>query len=121
MTTSHFNTTHRWTAAAGILAAAPAVYFVTLNVLKYELGLLPGIEIAPLHPALLLGGAAAAIGLNAWSVFRPHVSLQEHRLNLSIGWLGCGWNVAVLAIAALCTLTLVAYVVVENLAEAAGW
>ena len=106
-----------WSAAIGLILALPAVLFVSLNVLKYELGLLPGIEVAPLHPALLLGSALGALLLNVWAVLEVRLEQREDRVWLMLGFANRPWNWAVLALAGLFLSLLLAYAVVENAAR----
>jgi len=108
---------HCFAAALGFVAALPVVYFVTANVLKHELGLLPNIDIPTLHPALLMGGALAAVLVNLWSVVELDVKVGDRRVRLTIDFVLRPWNLAVLALAALFAMTLLAYALVENAAD----
>lgn len=107
-------------AVLGLVLALPAVLFVAFNVLKYELGLLPGIEIAPPHPALLLGSALAALLLNAWAVLELRLERQDDVVWLMLGFANRPWNWAVLILVGLFLSLLLGYVVVENAAAALG-
>ena len=95
-----------WLAGAGLLMAAPALYFVTANVLKYELRVASGLDVAPIHPVILVGGLMLTGILN----LRPVLQVATGR---SVR--GRVWNLVALGISALTLATLLAYVVVENL------
>ena len=56
MTRESLSNTHHVLAGLGLLSALPAFHFVTGSILKYELGLLPGVSIYPVPPVILLGG-----------------------------------------------------------------
>lgn len=62
------------------LLMLPASYFVTGNVLKYDLGLLPNVSVYPLPPWVVLGGPMIAIGLSLYSYFqfKKHHSESDH-------------------------------------------
>ena len=101
-------------AMVGLLVAIPALYFVSGNILKYELNMLPNVNILPLSPIVLIGGLLIAIMLNFYSVLHQRKSdafsvyeIVKTRL----------WNVIVFAIGAMFLTLLLGYVVVENLLE----
>lgn len=120
MTANHYFRPHNITAAIGFLVAIPAIVFVTLNLLKYQFGVLPGIDVPAFHPAVLLGGGMAAVLLNAWSILEFRISRENRKVWLSFGFTWRPWNIAVLGVAGLFLLILVAYVILENLAHALG-
>ncbi len=120
MTANHHFRIHDVTAIIGIVAAIPAILFVTLNVLKYEVGLLPNMDIAAIHPAILLGGGMAAVLLNAWSILEFRVSRQDQQIWLSFGFTNRPWNIAVLGLSGVFLFVLIAYVVFENISHALG-
>jgi hypothetical protein len=107
-------------AALGLVLALPVTLFVAFNVLKYELGLLPGIEIPPLHPLLLLGSALGALLLNAWTVLDLRLERQDDTVWLMFGLVNRPWNWAVLILAGLFLSLLLGYVFVENAAAVLG-
>lgn len=107
-------------AALGCALALPVVLFVTFNILKYEFGLLTGIEIIPVHPAILLGTALAAVLLNAWAVLQIRLERRNDTLWIKFGFTNRPWNWAVLALAGLFLLALLTYAVVENAAAVLG-
>lgn len=109
---------HRSSAVLGFLFLAPALWFVTANVLKYELGFLPGWNILPLHPTLLLGGIAAAMVLNAASVTTFQWQRRGQSIRCQFEITLRVWNALVLALAGLSLLALLAYAVAENLTPA---
>ena len=120
MTANHHFRIHDATAIIGFLTAIPAILFVTLNVLKYELGLLPAIEIAAIHPAILLGGGMAAVLLNAWSILEFRISRQGRQIWLSFGFTNRPWNIMVLGLSGTFLFALIGYVILENIAHAIG-
>ena len=61
-------------AVVGLLAALPALYFVSGNILKYELKMLPNVNIVPLPPIVLVGGLLIAIMLNYYSLLHQRKS-----------------------------------------------
>jgi hypothetical protein len=106
---------HPYAAILGLIAAIPLLLFVSLNILKYELGLMPGIEIIPIHPAVIVGGGMAAILLNAWSIMQFRVTREDHKLWVMLGFVNRPWNLVVLLLAGAFLLAVLGYVVVENL------
>ncbi len=116
------NTTsiHSLTAIAGVAAALPLVFFVTSNVLKYDLGFFSGWEIPNIHPAILLGGALLALILNAWSTFDFSMSRRGRTIRVTVEFVARRWNFAVLALAALFILAVLLYLIVENVASVFG-
>ena len=104
-----------WLAGAGLLMAAPALYFVTANVLKYELGAAPGLEVAPIHPAILIGGLALAMTVNLWPILRVGIRRTEGELTVAVSVRTRPWNLVIVALAAATLGALLAYAVVENL------
>ena len=106
---------HNLTALIGAIAAFPLVMFVAGNVLKYEAGLLPGLEMPELHPVLLIGGIIAAIVVNAWSLCDFSVSRDERRLRIAMEITGHRCNLVVIAIAIFVFALTMIYLVVENI------
>ena len=120
----------KWTFAAGLLLAFPAVYFVVANVLNSELGLNWLYKpIAPIFdkPAnkhfgwninlLIVFGPLLAILLNAWSLlhirFDKSVEYFRVEINIKRKW----WNLALLIVAVGTMLCLGTYLFFENLAS----
>lgn len=69
-----FANIHKITALLGVAATLPLAVFVTSNMLKYELGIWPGLQIPSIHPAILIGGVLIALMMNAWSILDVKVS-----------------------------------------------
>ena len=96
----------------GLLAILPGLYFVSANILKYELNILPNINIIPLSPIVLIGGLLLAIILNFYSILHQrrsgtHTAYEIVKTRL--------WNVIVFVMGALFLTLLLGYAVVENL------
>ena len=96
----------------GLLAILPGLYFVSANILKYELNVSPNINIIPLSPIVLIGGLLLAIILNFYSILHQrrcgtHTLYEIVRTRL--------WNVIVFVMGALFLTLLLGYAVVENL------
>lgn len=108
------------TAIVGVAAALPLVFFVTSNVLKYELGFFSGWEISNIHPAILLGGAYLALTLNAWSAFDFSMSRRGRTVRVTMEFVARRWNFAVLALTMLFVLAVSLYLIVENVASVYG-
>jgi len=104
-------------ALVGAIAALPAVYFVIGNILTFELGLFPGIQIRAISPATLLGGCLIAALLNVWPVFRSVRADQGLRSWLAEVVQARKSNLVVLGIGTFFLLFLLAYAVVENLVQ----
>lgn len=105
----------RGLAAAGVLVALPALYFVTANLVKYELGLYPALPVYPFSPFIVLGGLLLAVALNLYPIVQAHVSFEDQVLAVSLRVRMQTWNGAVVAVGALYLGILGAYLVVENL------
>jgi len=111
---------HRITAALGIAATLPLVFFVTSNVLKYELGFLPEWQVPLIHPAILIGGVLVAIIVNAWSIFDIVVSSSGRKLNIAIEITADAWNLTALILACVFFAVMIMYLFVENVLGAIG-
>ena len=101
-------------AVVGAIAASPAVYFVVGNILTFELGLFPGIEIQPISPVILLGGCSIAALLNVWPLLASFRA--DHGLS---SWLvevvqTRKSNLLVLCTGSFLLIFLLAYAIVEN-------
>lgn len=105
---------HGWTAIIGLFAALPAIQFVSLNILKYELGVLADINIYVFHPVILIGGSIFAVLINAWSVVKFRVVQEGDMRIFMVGLANRRINIAVLGVAAGFILIMFAYLVVEN-------
>ena len=103
-----------WLAALGLLLTMPALYFVIANLLKYQLNVLPGMRVFPIHPALLLGGLMLAVMLNLWPLLRLTTSKIDDLLTIIISLRVRLWNLVILGIAVVTLSTLLIYVAVEN-------
>lgn len=101
-------------AALGLVAALPAIYFFTGSFLKYELGLLDGVEIFLFHPSVLIGGPLLSVVLNLFSLlfhFGERGKGGKEQNSHKAIWA----NLLSLSLAILFLLLLLGYVVVENL------
>ncbi len=106
---------NRGLAALGLLLAMPALYFVSANVLKYELNALPEMRVLPIHPAVLLGGLLLAAALNLWPVLHVGARRSSDALTIMITLRARLWNLASFGIAAVTLGTLLIYAVMENI------
>lgn len=104
-------------AALGLLLAMPALYFVSANILKYELNALPGLRVLSIHPAVLLGGLVLAVVLNLWPVLHVGARRTGAVLTIMITLRARLWNLVSLGIAAVTLGTLLLYAVVENIGQ----
>ena len=95
---------NRGLAVLGLLLAMPALYFVIANVLKYELNVLPGLRVLPIHPAVLVGGLALAAMLNLWPVLNVGAQRTREVLTIIITLRARLWNLVSLGIAAVIPL-----------------
>lgn len=120
MTRESLSNTHHVLAGLGLLAALPALYFVTGSILKYELGLLPGVSIYPVPPVILLGGTFIAVALNVYPALRLRLTQDTGTFTLSLTVHLWSWNMVILTLSGLVTAILVGYVIVENLMKAMG-
>ena len=111
---------HRITAALGIAATLPLVFFLTANVLKYELGFLPEWQVPLIHPAILIGGVLVAIIVNAWSIFDVGVTRSGRKLNIAIGITANAWNLTALILACVFFAVMIIYLFFENVLGAIG-
>ena len=102
-------------ALVGTIAALPAVYFVIGNILTFELGLFPGVEIQPIAPAILLGGCLIAALLNVWPVLGSVRADQGLRSWFAEVVQARKSNLVVLGIGTFFLLFLLTYAVLENL------
>ena len=109
-----------WLAGLGLLFSTPALYFVTANVLKYELNAAPGLDVVPIHPAVLLGGLVLAATLNLWPVMRISTRRTADALTFSLTLRARAWNLAVLGVAAAALSALLLYAAIENLGHLGG-
>ena len=101
-------------AALGLLLTMPALYFVIANLLKYQLNVLPGMRVLPIHPALLLGGLVLAGLLNLWPLVRIVTKRMDDLLTIIISLRVRLWNLVILGLAVVTLSTLLIYVAVEN-------
>lgn len=101
-------------AALGLFLAMPAIYFVSANVLKYELNVLPGLHVLRIHTGVLLGGPALAVILNLWPVLRLGIRRTVGVLTIIITLRARPWNLVSLGLATVILGTLLFYGVVEN-------
>jgi hypothetical protein len=99
----------------GLFAALPAIYFVTGSILKYESGLLQGVQIHTFPPVVLLGGGLLAIALNIYPIFHLKVLRSYNAFTLSFTVNLKPFNLLVFTAGVLVILLLVGYVIVENL------
>lgn len=100
-----------------MLTATPAILFVSLNIMKYQLGWLPDIDIIAIHPAILIGGSIFAVLLNTWSVLALRKVQADKMSWLMFAFVNRGLNLAVLLIAAGFLLVMFAYIIIENLTD----
>jgi len=120
MTREPLSNTHHVLAWLGLLAALPPFYFITGSILKYELGLLPGVSIYPVPPVILLGGMFLAVVPNVYPALRLRLTQDAGTFALSLAIHVWSWNMVILTLSGLVTAILVGYVIVENLMEATG-
>ena len=120
MTGNTFTNIHRMTAVVGIVAALPLVFFVTNNILIYELGILPNWQFPITRPAILLGGCLITLVLNAWSLFDVAISRAGHRVRIVVEFTAHRWNLVTFAVASVFLLATVLYLIVENIGHSAG-
>ena len=120
MTRESLSNTHHVLAGLGLLSALPAFHFVTGSILKYELGLLPGVSIYPVPPVILLGGTFIAVALNVYPALRLRLTQDTGTFTLSLTVHLWSWNMVILTLSGLVTAILIGYVIVENLMEATG-
>jgi hypothetical protein len=102
-------------AALGLLLTMPALYFVSANVLKYELNALPGLRVLPIHPAVLLGGLVLAGMMNLWPLLHVAARRIDDLLTIIITLRLRLWNLVSLGLAVATLGTLLIYAVVENI------
>jgi len=116
---AHFSplSTNSLFALTGLIAALPAIYFVTGSILKYELGLLQSVQIHTFPPAVLLGGGLLALVLNLYTVIGLKLLRTNNACTVNLTVKFKPLNLLVLAVSGLIILTLVSYVIVENTAH----
>lgn len=117
MNNEHRVRIHDLTAIFGLLAATPAILFVSFNIMKYQLGWLPDIDIIAVHPAILIGGSIFAVLANTWSVQALRIVQEDKMSWLMFAFRNRGLNLAVILIAAGFLLVMFAYIIVENLSD----
>lgn len=115
----------------GALLAAPALLFVSASILKYELGApflydnlgflaspgkLP--VYAGLSPLIFLGGTFVALALNLVPLLRVEMRRDADEIVVTGRLRPHGLNLTVVAAAALVLVTLLGYLVVENIGHA---
>lgn len=105
-----------WLAVLGTLAALPALYFVPANVLKYEVGLFPDWSIAPLSPALLVGGSTLALVLNLLAVMTVKAKRRPDGVAVTFTIRRRWSNLFVLGVGLLLLGAMALYIAVENFA-----
>ncbi len=116
----------------GAMAMLPALFFVTLSVLKYHLGIATPLEpfvildLAPaayasllrsIAPLIFVGGTALAVTLSLLSMSRLELRLSEGRFVGSVTVEPERCAAIVLVASGLLIMTMFAYVVTENLME----
>ena len=114
MTGTTFANIHKVTAILGATAALALVFFVTSNLLKYELGALPEWEVPMIHPAILIGGVFVALIMNAWSIFDIAVSRSGRRLRMVVEITARRWNLITFTLASAFFIAIVLYLSIEN-------
>ncbi len=114
MTGTTFASIHKVTAILGATAALPLVFFVTSNLLKYELGALPEWKVPMIHPAILIGGIFVALIMNAWSIFDIAVSRSHRRLRIVVEITVRRWNLITFTLASAFSIAIVLYLFAEN-------
>ena len=102
-------------AGIGFILSLPALYFVTANILKYELGLLGTMEIYAFSPIVLLGGTMLAVGLNLFPILHFAIQKGEDTITITTTIKTRLWNMTVLLAGVLLFVILFGYAVVENL------
>jgi hypothetical protein len=123
---------NRWAAAMavlGLLAMTPALFFVSVSILKYTLGApipfdpLDVFRIAPfefleqLAPAVFVGGVGCAMVLNLLAMTDLRLRWAQGKLLSEMTFAPKRLNVTMAAAGALILATIFGYVLVENLAE----
>jgi len=121
----------RKTAIMGILLCLPAFYFVSANILKYQLGI--GFIAEPLQyfyddqgilkyfnlfsPFFLFGSLALAIFLNAVSIFQLHVSKSKNTITGTVSVKRKIFNLIAVGFGGLLMCILLGYAFVENYSD----
>jgi len=120
MTRTAFANIHKITALLGVAATLPLVVFVTSNILKYELGIWPGLLIPPIHPAILVGGVLVALIINTWSILDVKVSKTGRGVRVVAEITARRWNLIVLILAFVFFVAMLLYLLVENVLSVIG-
>ncbi len=120
MTRTAFANIHKITALLGVAATLPLAVFVTSNILKYELGVWPGLQIPSIHPAILIGGVLGALIMNSWSILDVKVSKTGRRVRVVAEITAHTWNLVALILACVFFVTMVLYLFVENVLSVIG-
>ena len=120
MTRTAFVNIHKITALLGVAATLPLAVFVTSNILKYELGVWPGLRIPSIHPAILIGGVLVALIINTWSILDVKVSKTGRGVRVVAEITAHRWNLIALILACVVFVTMVLYLFVENVVSVIG-
>ncbi len=120
MTRTAFANIHKITALLGVAATLPLAVFVTSNILKYELGVWPELQIPSIHPAILIGGVLVALIMNTWSILDVKVSKTGRRVRVVAEIAAHRWNLIALILACVFFVTMALYLFVENVLSVIG-
>ena len=115
-----FANIHKITAVLGVAASLPLVFFVTSNILKYELGIWPGFQISSIHPVILIGGVLVALIMNSWSILAVKVSKSGIRVSINAARTARRWNLFAFILACFFLVIMVLYLFVENVLSVIG-
>ncbi|KAA3643039.1 MAG: hypothetical protein DWQ07_21210 [Chloroflexi bacterium] len=119
----------RWLTVLSFVLVVPALYFVSANLFKYQLGVdllygpmawlqsLPngqGLFDAIFSPIVILGGIFVAAIINTFSVLRFAVRREEGEVISTVTLKTRAWNLVVLGLAVGLSAILFVYLLVEN-------
>jgi len=120
MTRTAFASIHKITALLGVAATLPLAVFITSNILKYELGVWPGLRIPSIHPSILIGGVLVALIMNTWSILDVKVSKTGSGVRVVAEITAHRWNLIALILAFVFFVTMLLYLLVENVLSVIG-
>ena len=115
-----FANIHKITALLGVAATLPLAVLVTSNMLKYELGVWPGLQIPSIHPVILIGGVLVALMMNTWSILDVKVSKTGRGVRVVAEITAHRWNLIALVFACVFFVMMVLYLFVENVLRVIG-